>query len=81
MFYRQIHIADHKGRESTVSFASLRHKQELNYSYKNEPVQHVRLLSDSKETNIQTLSSVYGDPPLKKPPNFLDFVRIQGGGV
>ena len=59
MFYRQIHIADHKGRESTVSFASLRHKQELNYSYNNESVQHVRLLSDSKETNIQTLSNQY----------------------
>lgn len=59
MFYRQIHIADHKGRESMVSFASLRHKQELNYSYNNESVQHVRLLSDSKETNIQTLSNQY----------------------
>ena len=61
MSLRRIHIADHKGRESSVSFTSLRHQQDIDYFYEESPVSHTRLLSDSKVTNIDHLSKTYQD--------------------
>ena len=61
MSLRRIHIADHKGRESSVSFTSLRHQQNVGYFYEESPVKHTRLLSDSKTTNIEQLSKTYQD--------------------
>ena len=61
MSLRRIHIADHKGRESSVSFTSLRHQQDIDYYYEESPVTHTRLLSDSKVTNIDHLSKTYQD--------------------
>lgn len=80
MFYRQIHIADHKGTESTVSFASLRYRQELNYSFNNKPVQHVRLLSDSKETSFQNLSNQHKEKLFEKIVNDHVDVNIEHFG-
>tara|TARA_B100001063_G_scaffold155897_1_gene145451 strand:- start:1563 stop:2261 length:699 start_codon:yes stop_codon:yes gene_type:complete len=61
MSLRRIHIADHKGRESSVSFTSLRHQQNVGYFYEESPVKHTRLLSDSKTTNIEQLSKTFKD--------------------
>ena len=61
MSLRRIHIADHKGRESSVSFTSLRHQQNVAYFYEESPVKHTRLLSDSKTTNIEQLSKTFKD--------------------
>ena len=61
MSLRRIHIADHKGRESSVSFTSLRHQQDIDYYYEESPVTYTRLLSDSKVTNIDHLSKTYQD--------------------
>jgi len=61
MSLRRIHIADHKGRESSVSFTSLRHQQNVGYFYEESPVKHTRLLSDSKATNIEQLSKTFKD--------------------
>jgi len=61
MSLRRIHIADHKGRESSVSFTSLRHQQDIDYFYEESPVTHTRLLSDSKITNIDHLTKTYQD--------------------
>ena len=61
MSLRRIHIADHKGRESSVSFTSLRHQQDIDYFYEESLVSHTRLLSDSKVTNIDHLTKTYQD--------------------
>ena len=61
MSLRRIHIADHKGRESSVSFTSLRHKQNIDYYHEESLVTHTRLLSDSKATNIDKLIKIYQD--------------------
>ena len=61
MSLRRIHIADHKGRESSVSFTSLRHQQNIDYFHEESLVMHTRLLSDSKATNIDNLINIYQD--------------------
>jgi len=66
MSLRVIHIANHKGRESNVSFSTLKHTNNSCYSYKSDPVSNARLRSGSVDTSYDKILSKHGSELVKK---------------
>jgi len=56
---KEIHLANEKNRDANVRFVSLVREPNPTFSYKNKPIQNIKLLINDEQTNEQNLQAKF----------------------
>ena len=56
---KEIHLANEKNRDANVRFVSLIREPNPTFSYKNKPIQNIKLLINDEQTNEQNLQAKF----------------------
>ena len=56
---KEIHLANEKNRDANVRFVSLIRESDPTFSYKNKPIQNIKLLINDEQTNEQNLQAKF----------------------